>query len=394
MSRSGPPTVKLEKVDKNASISITGDGLVANNSGNNFDSVKANVKLRSGKWYYEARLDSYGTVQVGWCTGEFQPDISQGNGVGDDQNSWAYDGSRQQKWHGGSEYYGQYWSNGDIIGCALDLDNKKMHFFRNGSDMGVAYEGFSIGDGLFPAASFSNGQAMTFNFGKTNFRYPHPNSEFKMMHCVLTQEELNNLTKIFNQYKAVGVSLSESGETGDHVKGQGLLEYGKELGVVEDTDPGLLMLLWKLGSSVHWELEREEFISGWTTQGAGTLPKMKQKLAEWRKECENTDNFRRFYFWIFDYLKEEHKTILLLEEATTVWSMLGLDKQWALWPKFQEYLEVVKVKSISKDTWRQFYDFIKVHPNSLDNYDEGGSWPVLIDEYVEWSKTGKVDNDL
>jgi len=65
-----------------------------------------------------------------------------------------------------------------------------------------------------------------------------------------------------------------------------------------------------------------------------------------------------------------------------------------MWPKFQEYLEAAKVKSISKDTWRQFYDFIKVHPTSLDNYDEGGSWPVLIDEFVEWSKTGKVEGDL
>lgn len=314
--------------------------------------------------------------------------LKAGNGVGDDENSWAYDGSRQQKWHGGSEYYGQYWSSGklipstlfcfsllffefvlsflylfllipllkgDIIGCAVDLDNKKMNFFRNGSDMGVAYEGFNFGDGLSPAASFSNGQSMTFNFGKTTFRYPHPNSEFKMLHCFLTEEELANLTKVFNNYKgtlpfaeyigasmliytppfpfsyaAVGVSLSESGETGDVIKGQGLLEYGKELGVVEDTDPGLLLLLWKLGSTIHWELSREEFVGGWTTSG-------------------------------------------FVEEATTVWSMLSMDKQWALWPKFNAYMEAAKVKSVSKDTWRQFYDFMKVHPTSLDNYDEGGN---------------------
>jgi len=394
MSRQGPPAAKVEKLEKNMRINVTGDGLVVNNPGNNFDSVKGNVKLRSGKWYYEARLDSYGMVQIGWCTSEFKPNTSAGTGVGGDQFSWAYDGSRQQKWHGGSEYYGQYWSNGDIIGCAVDLDNKKMNFFRNGSDMGVAYENFNSGDGLYPAASFSNGQSMTFNFGKSNFRYPHSNAEFKMLHCFLSEEELANLTKLFNQYKAVGVSLSESGETGDHIKGQGLLEYGQQLGVTEDTDPGLLLLLWKLAAEAHWEIGREEFVGGWTSSGAGTLPKMKEKMVEWRNEIKNHENFRRFYFWIFDYLKQPGKTILLLEEVTTVWAMLGLDKQWNLWPKFHEYLEVAKVKSISKDTWRQFIDFMKVHPNSLDNYDEGGSWPVLIDEFVEWNKTGKVEGDL
>ena len=87
------------------------------------------------------------------------------------------------------------------------MDNKKMNFFRNGSDLGVAYENFTATDGLSPAASFSNGQSMTFNFGKTNFRYPHPNGEFKKLHCFLTEEELANLTKVFNQYKGMRIQL-------------------------------------------------------------------------------------------------------------------------------------------------------------------------------------------
>ncbi len=61
--------------------------------------------------------------------------------------------------------------------------------------------------------------------------------------------------------------MSESGETGDVIKGQGILEYGQALGVVEDTDPGLLIVLWKLGAKAQWEVSREEFVGGWTAVG-------------------------------------------------------------------------------------------------------------------------------
>jgi len=201
MSRQGPPQVKVSKIESNTRITITNDGLTANNTGNSFDTVRANVKVRSGKWFYECKIESYGTVQVGWVTDEFTPSSSAGNGVGDDAHSWAYDGSRQQKWNNGSSYYGQYWSSGDVIGCALDLENKKMSFFRNGSDMGVAFENFNPSSGMYPAATVSSSQKVTFNFGKTKFAYPHPDSDFKMLHCFLTEEELGKLNKIFNEAK-------------------------------------------------------------------------------------------------------------------------------------------------------------------------------------------------
>eukprot|EP01087_Luapelamoeba_hula_P020146 TRINITY_DN680_c0_g1_i1.p1 TRINITY_DN680_c0_g1~~TRINITY_DN680_c0_g1_i1.p1 ORF type:complete len:395 (+),score=66.43 TRINITY_DN680_c0_g1_i1:102-1286(+) len=394
MSRQGPPTVAVAKCDASSRIELSDNNLIANNRGSSFDTVKANVKVRRGKWYYEIKLNRQGTIQLGWCNDSFRPDASAGNGVGDDSNSWAYDGSRQQKWHAGSTYYGQYWSNGDVIGCAVDLDNKKMHFFRNGSDLGEAFDGFSVGEGFYPAVTLSANCSVTFNFGKTNFRYPHPNTEFKMIHCNLSAEELASLTRVFEQYKNVGINLSESGETGDSIKGSGLLEYGNALGVTEDTDPGLLIVLWKLDASTQWELSRDEFVGGWTTLGTGNIDGMKNKLVEWRRELDTTEHFRKFYFWVFDYLREEHKTILTMEECTTIWSMLDMDKKWKLWPKFAEYLELSKTRALSKDTWRQLYDFMRVHPNTLDNYDDAGSWPVLVDEFVIWSQTGQLGDEF
>jgi hypothetical protein len=86
-----------------------------------------------------------------------------------------------------------------------------------------------------------------------------------------------------------------------------------------------------------------------------------------------------------------------MEEALTVWEMLDFSKKWQYWGKWTEFLKVSNVahhlavpsrltlgsfsfcflkqshtsaKSISKDTWRQFFDFYKAHPTGFDAYDE------------------------
>jgi hypothetical protein len=96
--------------------------------------------------------------------------------VGDDLQSWAYDGNRLKKWHGVSSAYSTIrWNAQDIVGCALDLDiaGGEMRFFLNGKDLGVAYRGFAdkIGKGLIPAASLSRGEAMQFAFDPVKMQY-------------------------------------------------------------------------------------------------------------------------------------------------------------------------------------------------------------------------------
>ncbi|KAL6069553.1 Ryanodine receptor 44F [Balamuthia mandrillaris] len=389
MSREGPPQTKLVKIERQSHVTIASDGLTANNNGRQFESVKANTKVKSGKWYYEVKLQTNGLMQIGWCTPSFSPNASEGNGVGDDDKSWAYDGSRSLKWHSGSTYYGQYWYTGDVIGCAVDFDEKKMSFYKNGSNLGVAFDNFNAGEGLFPAMTLSQSQKVVVNFGSTNFTYPLEGH--KGLHCFLSEQDMQNLGTLFNKYKGVGISLSESGETGDVMKGQGMMQYAADLGITEDTDPGLLILAFKLGAEEQWEFSREEFVGGWTGYSAASLDKMKSKLAEWRSELQNTEEFKKFYYWLFDYLKEEKKTILLLEEATTIWDILDMKSKWPkFWDQWTKFLNEKSTKSISKDTWRQFYDFTLTHPTSLEGYDEMGSWPILIDEFHEWA-TGKQD---
>jgi len=282
--REGPPQVRMQKMDTKGSIKITKDGLEIENSGNNFESVRCDVKIRNGKWYYEAKLLTYGKIHIGFCTDKC--DLSSGNynGIGQDSESYAYDGSCQKAWGpnpSSTSRYGEYWNNGDVIGCLLDLEAKNLSFYRNGKDLGIAFAGMNIGDGLYPAASLQKKQKILFNFGKDPFQYPlnevfpdvHP------LHLNLSKTQQTELEKIFEKYKSVGVQLGESAEHEDLIRGQGMMQYSQDLGITDDKDPMLLMVAWKLNitHSKCWEFTKDEFVGGWAIQGCSSIDTMKKK---------------------------------------------------------------------------------------------------------------------
>merc|ERR1712054_704561 len=103
--------------------------------GSNFPSVVADgVSLASGKWYYEATVLTDSLMQIGWACDDFTGEADRGNGVGDDSLSWSIDGYRKLRWHGGlsSPWPIQKWNAGDVVCCAVDIDNRVMRFALNG----------------------------------------------------------------------------------------------------------------------------------------------------------------------------------------------------------------------------------------------------------------------
>lgn len=105
--------------------------------------------------YYEVRLVTGGVAQIGWANrldGEvaFKPNSSTGDGVGDDKESFGFDGCRSLIFHNGIEKKygikdkkagnGQLisWQVGDILGCYRD--SSTISYSLNGDDLGVAFE--------------------------------------------------------------------------------------------------------------------------------------------------------------------------------------------------------------------------------------------------------------
>eukprot|EP01034_Spumella_vulgaris_P029033 gene29033-36013_t len=141
-----------------------------------------------GDWYYEVELRSDGLMQIGWASNSFAPRaVMEGDGVGDDAHSWAYDGYRQKAWHRGVEreygpQTGEIWRVGDVVGCYLHLNcaagTGRVAYSLNGMDFGTAFE-IQLSEeasSFSPALSLESEEGATFNLGQEAFAFP-PASE-------------------------------------------------------------------------------------------------------------------------------------------------------------------------------------------------------------------------
>jgi len=271
--------------------------------------------------------------------------------------------------------------------------------------MGIAFNDVNSTAGrLTPIVGVSRRCKVLFNFGKDPFAFPQEGCN--MLHSFLTEKEIEALSKLFTKYRDIGNqallderkqeakerSKDEDEDKGaqidielkESIHGGGLMEFQKELGIVEDDDPTLMVIAWKLKTETLWEISRDEFMNGFTIYGCGSMDKIKAKAREWMDEVKKKEqDFKHFYNFVFDYLKEDKK-ILLIDEALAAWAIVLKDRKWPMWPEFEAFLKDQDKKSISRDAWQQLYHFMKTYPKDLSEYDPMSSWPIIFDEFVEW----------
>ncbi|CAI9109263.1 OLC1v1009054C5 [Oldenlandia corymbosa var. corymbosa] len=169
---SGSHDVRIEESSICGDIRFTKQPLVLEGH-SVFSSVRCDACVWKGKWMYEVTLETAGIQQIGWAT--LSCPFTDQLGVGDGEDSYAYDGKRVRKWNKEDERYGQPWVVGDVIGCCIDLDSDEIGFWRNGISLGVAFRGIRKmvpGLGYYPAISLSQGERCELNFGTFPFRYP------------------------------------------------------------------------------------------------------------------------------------------------------------------------------------------------------------------------------
>eukprot|EP00054_Salpingoeca_dolichothecata_P030312 m.245314 g.245314 ORF g.245314 m.245314 type:complete len:418 (-) comp26635_c0_seq7:244-1497(-) len=171
-----PHRVEISEISSTMCLILSPDRLEARNDMWTFESAQATHTVNSaGCYYFETRIMTPGIVQVGWATPQcsFQPE--RGLGVGDDEFSCAYDGTRQRAWCARQsccethDNYGKPWKPGDVVGSVFNADEGCVDFFLNGEPLGRAFSYLDMTQSWCPAVSLSTNQQVRFNFGQQGF---------------------------------------------------------------------------------------------------------------------------------------------------------------------------------------------------------------------------------
>jgi len=378
--REGPeqPSVKPLFGDPNI------NGMKVQKSSWNAEAVTVNVSVFGAKWYFQVKVEDQCSLRVGWATARHKSTDNSSPQLGSDLYSWAYDGCTSVYYNNQRQHYGSGdVRRGDIIGVGVDFDRRCMQFWKNGRSLGPIFHGFHADGGLIPTLHIERRGTISFELNAKS-----PDTAFCPIVYKPTKEQQEKMEDFYNEYFTSSVTLrgstgGESGSLHDAIRGDGTLQLASDLGVEELTDPTLLIVAWKFASSRTWEFTRDEFIGALSVYKIYSIDQLKEKIKEWKKDLENDNVFKDFYFFLFDYLRED-KTQLLTEEALMVWSTVEMEKKWKLFPEFVKFLEEEGKKTISKDSWRQLLDFSAEYKENFDNFDETSAWPLLFDEFVEW----------
>jgi hypothetical protein len=134
-----------------------------------YGKIAASFAVNSGKWYWEVT-----GVTVGYIVGIV--DASSNPSAG----TWA--GTRGYYSGNGNKYLGDTASSyassfaaGDVIGCALDMDNGTLVFYKNNTSQGTAFTGISgFQYPCFLGGDGNVGLSAVINTGKRPFAYTAP----------------------------------------------------------------------------------------------------------------------------------------------------------------------------------------------------------------------------
>ena len=181
------PTINPLQVATNTTVSEANLKALSSTTSSNKTQF-ATMGISSGKVYWETTWIACGANDACFVGVESNPTgASLTSNVGTTATSYAYNNNQSaanglKVNNGSGSSYGSTWTSGDIIGCALDLDNGKIWWSKNGTwqasgdpaaGTNAAYTGLS-GTFLPAWTIYNTSDAYQVNFGQRPFAYTPP----------------------------------------------------------------------------------------------------------------------------------------------------------------------------------------------------------------------------
>jgi hypothetical protein len=133
--------------------------------------VGSTIAVSTGKWYWEATFFKPGSGDGVLGIHKSNTSLFQIVGYSGDPNGYSYAANGNKLNNSTGVAYGASYTNGDVIGVALDLDAGTLTFYKNNTSQGIAFS--SLSGEFFPAFSSETAYFQA-NFGQRPFTYTPP----------------------------------------------------------------------------------------------------------------------------------------------------------------------------------------------------------------------------
>jgi hypothetical protein len=163
------------------------------------------------------------------------------------------------------------------------------------------------------------------------------------------------------------------------------------LGIDASADIRALVIAYKLGSkSQPGKITRAEFMEGARLMQVSSVDQIQAKLPSFDPGFMDRSEFRDFYRFVFQFNREgTHKTI----EKALIMALLPIVLDTNRAPHldyFMQFLESQGDLRITLDQWESFLQFNQAIRLDLTNWEDGGAWPLLFDDYIEWRRKNTI----
>ena len=171
--------------------------------------IRSSIGISSGKYYFEMTVGVFGSNGPAVGIAYQNANISS-NYAGSDANAWVYNGGDGKIYNNnaGTGSNATY-TNNDIIGVAVNMDNGTVTFYKNNSVQPTTVSGLS--GTVFPVVTSGGVAGVQYlNFGQRPFAYTAPTGFKALCTTNLTQPTIQKPSKYMDVVAYTGTGASNS----------------------------------------------------------------------------------------------------------------------------------------------------------------------------------------